>query len=307
MQALLDNPSENEVRFILQTNTNRPFISESFIVLLQDGNYNTAKMMLDNGFDINTLNVNELTPLEALVRHLNINAVKFILQYRPDLTTTNYDGNCCLVLAFIHAVDQDAIDRGKAIAQLLIEAGSDINFVNRDRENILQTLTYDGYELSQNVALLEQALRFFIDRGLNPATLLENAHITRMTNAYLIMLTRFDVVMNSEQKNRLFLETWRKRNLEKYLIFNYRLTVIDNDILEFILDKLLLYSYMCGFSGMMEYLDLLIEANCIRFIPDINLYPPNKQEKVITFTNSRAYSKFPFLPNELLFKIFSEM
>ena len=156
----------------------------------------------------------------------------------------------------------------------------------------------------QNIDLLEQALQFFVDRGLDSAILLADKDITKMSDAYLFMLGQLGIVLDQEQKMHWFRMTWYNRDLKKYLILNYRLTSIDNNLLKFFLEKLRSNRQWEG----MEYLDLLIEANCIRFIPDINLYPPDKQEKVLAFTNSRAYSEqLSFLPNELLFKIFSEM
>lgn len=301
MEVIFDNPTADQVRAVLQSTANATSI---FISLVERKKYSTAEMMLNNGFDINA-SYSTKTPLEYFVQLSNIAAVRFILPYGPNVNVESY-GICYLASAFVQSYQPMNAENGKIVAQLLLDAGADINYVNSRGQNILQVI-FGIEEIKFHSKFMEEALRFFVERGLDPVTLLDNG-IARLSLYDLRMFGRIGLKLNEEQQMRIF-DQWWPWHFIKYIVLIC--PTASDQIVSFIGDQVratyIKYSKLNEYIDLKAYTDKLIEANCVRFIPDMDLYPPDKHEMINVLIASNRYSNISYLPIELIFEILSRV
>ncbi|KAK3294204.1 ankyrin repeat-containing domain protein [Chaetomium fimeti] len=145
-RAMLENTDATTVQIMLEESTENmkpDFTLASFRSALADavrsGKYEIARMLLEAGADVDQDcdQTSGMTLLSLAVTSENVNTVRTILEFRPELHTGDADGNTAL-----HYVGEDALVE---IAPLLVNAGCALDAVNKEGTSPLTKAVSNGH------------------------------------------------------------------------------------------------------------------------------------------------------------------
>lgn len=154
------------------------------IIAVKGADVDAIEALLNDGADINMHEDGyQRTPLHAAVVEDNVQMVRFILTRGADVESKDFFGSTPLYLALVHQGSQGRFE----IADILIEAGGDMNAGNNDDDTALHNAA------ENNLALV----RYLLSRGAN-----------------------VNVINNRGETPLHVALTWGKTDIAKYLIYH---------------------------------------------------------------------------------------
>lgn len=320
MEVLLNSPTEDAIRQLATLDIIDPESENTVLnLVIENNDLDTLELMLRYGANTEFIGVSEdrnnLTALETAIYWHNVEAVRIILQYNPNVDDIDEYGVCCLAAAFLPAEDDADIEVSKTIAELLIAAGADLNSINNQGENILGMIFYDEPH-HDNIEFVGEALRFFVSRGVDINHM--NGHNTLLTNAfrndslaYVNLLVQLGATADQNLTMTWFIYATREPRLyfRKFISVAFHVYHVSDEMMYFLLRKMQPIRTEDELIANYEYLKQLITANYIQFIPDVNLYPLYRRRIIETVIqiNSITVTQLSYLPIEVVFRIFSHM
>ena len=126
------------VRVLLtEYNLNSKMINNALFDAVYLGDIDIAKLLIENGADINTQKEFSDTPLHKAVREKNFDLVKLLIEYGADVNMQNHLGDTPLH----RAVESARVD----LVKLLIENGADVNIKDNAGWTPLHMAALNGY------------------------------------------------------------------------------------------------------------------------------------------------------------------
>jgi len=318
MEVLLNQPNEDQVATLAQGGMSFDIIADDdglslLTVCVQNNDLATLALLLKYGANVDYEGDEDSeysqTPLEEACFRQNLEAVRILLPYSPNVNHIDGYLISCLAKTFVPGVENPNIEISKAIAQLLLDAGADISLTNHQGHNVLQMIFgYDGVELTS--AFIEESMQFLVSRGATFNDLLATT-FRAGTVAQLKMLRRLGAVVDQNLTAHFFIYALRQSNiyLRKFIAVTYPEINLSDRMEQFFIFKLRHMLNPSTEAELMEaysYYTQLISANYFTFIPNIDLYPIEKRNVIHTIMLLQQ-QELSILPNELLFIIFENL
>ncbi len=176
--------------------------STALMSAIKSGHYDTVKLLLEQGVDVNTQDSNQDTALilAAWYRHNNIG--ELLLEYKANVNTRDKTGNTPLILATRKSCS--------GLIKSLLEKGADINAQNNYGESALM-YAYKNDQDTVNL-LLDQGANINIQNNEGYTPLMYYIAINGNSDVFKLLLTRGTNILLKNNEGKTALDIAKNRH-----------------------------------------------------------------------------------------------